>query len=244
MKRLCFALVAVFLLAACSSGSDDSDPEADRPDLNEPTFTGTIDIMWPAAATTIYSEVLYVAGTLTGADRYTFAVELVTADTSEVLARGLITTAGAWNIRLPLVYSGDPTTATVRAVARNDSEQMFAQVPVQLAGLDQRPDGIFGTISLPADGETISGVIQAEGTISGVTGDAANLILVDDTGEMVASQALTLTNPYLRDAIPWHGDIDTISYSGLAELRLEVTNADGDTMTLVAVSFIITSDDG
>ena len=235
------ALFILFMLfsAACSPAAPASTPTAVIPTPN----SGTVEILTPQAGAIIYADMLYLAGTAAGVTDG-FTIQVVGAD-EQVIAQATVPAGSAnWQVELPHGYSGDPTEAIITALpAAGDGE--YDRVTVALAG-EQRPEGSFGSITAPAEGDTLGGdVIEVSGRGSGLFENSLLISLIAADGAVLDNQIITLNNPYFIDDVPWRVELSTRNYSGSAAIHIFYQSMSGnDDVTLDSTEIHLTQEAG
>lgn len=232
MRYLSVMLSLVILIAAACGGNGDTDAPTEAPDT--PEASGVI-IAAPQAGTIIYAEMAFISGEVLEAEQ-TFRVELVDTEDNVIAETTLTESPGIWTAELEHGYDGDPTEITIRAVSEDDA--VLDSVSVMLSNMDERPDGSFGTIASPSDGDSIGGdSILVEGSASGLFENEFILALFDDAGESVAETFVLLNNPYFVDDVPWQAELIIGDYTGTGEIRAYYIDAEsGDEVTLDSVT--------
>ncbi len=236
------ALFILFMLfsAACSPAVPAPTPTALIPTPDN----GTVEILTPQTGSIIYADTLYLAGTATGVAGE-FTVQVIGAD-EQVIAQATVPTGGAnWQVELPHGYSGDPTEAIIAArPTAGDGE--YDRVTVALAGEQQRPEGSFGSITAPAEGDTLGGdVIEVSGRGSGLFENSLLISLIAADGAVLDNQIITLNNPYFIDDVPWRAELSTRNYSGSAAIHIFYQSMSGsDDVTLDSTEIHLTQEAG
>jgi len=231
MRRMILALL--LLLSACS-------PSAllPTPSPTPPALEGSVDILYPQDGSIIYSEALTLSGTASASN---FALKLVAPD-EQVIAETTIQTQGdEWTVELIHNYAGEPIEVNILAVpvdATITTEYDIATI--LLAPLESRPEGTFGSITMPTEGDTVGGeMIQVSGMASGFAENTLSIALIGSDGTTVDSKNIALHNPYQIDDMPWTAELATNGYTGSAEIRI----ADGQNI-ISSITVTITAEAG
>lgn len=237
MKRLTLLSALMLGLAACGGTSDNRTPATSAPDM----FAGEVEIVYPPNGTVIYAEVIAVHGTMFGAQDLTFTVQVNTIDGQLIAQTDVATERGDWQVELPHTYSGEPVEAVLRVIPIGVSEGIYTSVPLVIAGLSHRPEGVFGSLTRPTEGEVVGGdSIPVEGMASGVFEGTINLALVTPEGGIISEQIVTVMNPYFVDQVPWRSELVTNGHIGLARVWMYIISAnDGLFITLGEANVII-----
>lgn len=237
MKKLTLWGVLVLALAACGGSSESNTPAPSAPEM----FAGEVEIVYPPNGTVIYAEVMAVHGTMFGAQELTFTVQVNTIDGQPIAQADVTTGRGDWQVELPHTYSGEPVEAVLRVIPIGVSQGIYTSVPLVVAGLSHRPEGVFGSLTRPTEGEVVGGdSIPVEGKASGVFEGTINLALVTPEGGIISEQIVTVMNPYYVDEVPWRSELATNGHIGLARVWMYIISAnDGSFTTLGEVNVII-----
>lgn len=227
---ICVPILLLFL-AACQGDSN-------QPSATEPPPAASITIDSPQDGTVVYAETLYITGQ-TGSTAQNLKIELVDIDDNVIAETTVNAQPGGWQIELPHGYTGDPSEVIVRAVnADAGSEQVYDSATILISDITHRPDGIFGSITYPANGIEVGGdMLLIEGRASGAP---ENTIIVELVGETVIdSQVITLMNPYFVDEVPWQAELATNGYTGQATIQVYITSPQ-DGSQVILDSIIVT----
>jgi len=213
-------IITIVFLAACGGGSDGSGRST--------SFNGEVDIVYPSNGTVIYAEAITVSGTMFGADQQTFTVELIDPDDAVIASADVQTQEGDWRVEIAHNYTGDPSEVTVRAVPSGEVEGEYDSATILLSNASLRPEGTFGTITAPLEGDVVGGdSILIEGTASGLFENTLIVEMVLPEGAVLAEQVLTVNNPYFIDEVPWQAELAFADdYTGPASIRAYYTSAD------------------
>jgi hypothetical protein len=243
MRQLIFALLT--LLAACGPVTPVATPMP-----TTPAVTGTVEIEYPPAGTVVYSEVLQLSGMAQGVPDNQFAIQLTGADEKSMgRATAQVNPDGTWTVEMVPGYTGEPMEVTILALPIYDGappNSDYTISPIVLAGSSYRPEGVFGSVTLPSEGEQVGGdSIEVSGTASGVFENQFQVELRAPDGSVVTSQGVTLVNPYFADEVPWVIELATNGYTGPAEIRAFTNSpSDGSEILLGSVNVTITQDAG
>jgi hypothetical protein len=114
---------------------------------------------------------------------------------------------------------------------------------VTLAHQSYRPADLRGSITTPADDESISGsAILVSGTASGIFENTFTVNLIDADGNIINSEIVTVMNPYFIDEVPFSLELATNGYTGPAEIRAFTESAaDGSEILIGSVEVTISS---
>lgn len=208
MRRIILAIL--FFTAACSPTTISSTLTPTIPALE-----GNVDILYPEDGAVIYSEVMTISGTATTSD---FTLKLIGPD-EQVIAQAA-GQAGDWKIELVHGYSGEPIEVNILAVPIDAKTGIDYDIAtILLANIDSRPEGIFASITSPAEGDTVGGeMIQVGGMASGL--QTLSIALIGADGATIDSGNITLYNPYVIDNMPWTAEIATNGHTGGMEIRI------------------------
>lgn len=227
MIRYC-AIALLCLCAACTSSQTAS-----------PTPSASVTMSHPSIGTIIYSDTIYVAGSADGlASR--FQVRATTGD-DQVIAEGIIQPQdGTWSSQLPHHYEGDPTEITISAFAPDSGEEYDITSAV-LSPVENRPEGTYGLILQPTEGDTAGGEqVPLFGIISGVEADELTITLMMSSGD-TSTQTVPIDYPNRMDEIPWQADLMTSEQTGPATISLSYTDSDGTINLLDEVNIVLTA---
>jgi hypothetical protein len=230
-KRHMHRIILAFLLliTACS-------PASPVPTPTIPALSGDVHIVYPQDGATIYSEVLIISGTATTPD---FALKLVAPDETIIAQTTIQSQADTWQIELVHSYNGEPIEVNVSAVPIDTNiTTEYDTLTIVLSRIENRPEGIFGSITSPSEGGTVGGeVIPISGMASGLS--EISLALIGSDGANIDSRDVALYNPYLVDDMPWTAELATNGYLGDAKIR--ITNNEN---SISSVDVKITSEAG
>lgn len=224
-------IILVFLLIATACS-----PAVPQPTITPsiPTLEGSVDILYPEDGSIIYSEALTISGTATTSD---FTLKLIGPD-EQVIAQ-VAGQAGDWKVELIHAYNGEPIEVNILAVPIDTETGIDYDIAtILLANIDSRPEGIFASITSPAEDDTIGGeMIQISGMASGL--QTLFIALIGSNGTVINSQDVTVHNPYMIDDMPWTAELVTNGYTGSAEIHI----ADGQNI-ISSITITITAEAG
>ncbi len=240
MRLSILIAVTLLLITACSIGEPASTPIPTVPPL-----TGNVDIEYPQDGTVIYSELMHLSGTAQNLSQFT--LKLVNVDDT-VIAQAEIQVGddGNWQLELVHGYNGEPTEVTILALPSPEDERDYDIAIVMMAASSHRPDGTFGSIFTPFEGDTVSGdTIEVMGTASGLFEGDFILELVGSDGQVIESQIILVYGFSRLDELPWAANLATNSYTGPAQIRAyTISPRDGAENLLNSVSIIISATAG
>lgn len=235
MRSFTLIVLLILTLAACQSVAQ---PTA----TTEPTLQGTVNITTPVSGSIIYSESLWLEGNAENVPQEGFKMRVVTAEDT-VLAETIIQPQdGRWQIELVHGYTGDPTEVSVYALPVDESvTQDYDIETIMIAPLETRPEGVFGTILSPQNGDTPGGdEIPVIGSASGVFENQFTLALEQPDGTEISNVHVTMTNPYFVDEMIWEASLPTNGYTGPAVIRAyTLSAADGSEIPLGEVEVMV-----
>ncbi|GAB4508752.1 MAG: hypothetical protein OHK0046_02160 [Anaerolineae bacterium] len=213
-------LITLLLLAACGGAANETTPD------NAPA----VDIQTPQNSTIVYAETLFVSGIVQNPPQQ-FTLQLVGADDTVLATTDVNTQQAMWQIEFVHGYTGSPTEATVRALS---GEAIVDSTAILLSELEQRPEGIYGSLLTPINGTEVGGdLIQVTGRASGLPENSLTVDLVAPDGTVITSQNLTLNNPYFVDDVPWSVDLERGTYTGQATIQAyTLSPRDGEKLEL------------
>ena len=230
MSRPFLLILLMIALAGCSVGAAPT-PTA---------MPGSVTIRHPQSGSFLYAPTLYFYGSGENLPGNQFRLTAVTA-TDETIVDTVITVEnGQWTYEIANPHTGDPVELAVNALPAAGGGELDSS-SVVLATEAQRPDGVFGTLLSPIEGETVGGEsIPVSGTASGLFEGTMNLGLETPDGEEISGIVITVENPGMMDEVPWQADLATNGYRGPAVLRAYYHSArDGTVMTLATVSITV-----
>lgn len=215
--RLLLAITCLALLAACRPAAPVATATPTTPEL-----IGEVVILSPPAGALIYAEVMRISGTATNVPGDQFELALVGPDETNIADSVIQLDGESWQIELPHHYTAEPIEVTLTARPLDPSiNSAYDLVTIALAGLDYRPPGTFGAITLPPDGSAVGGdQIQVAGTASGLPDNQLTLTLLAADGTVIDSQTIIIDNPYRINDLPWRAEISTNGYMGAASLQV------------------------
>ena len=218
--RLDITLIVMALLVACR-------PAVVTPITLtiEPTgaaLIGSVEIMTPLEGSVIYSELIALSGVASDLPGDVFALTLTGPDGEHIAGTTVRGASGSWSIELAHTYTGEPLEVTISARPFDTTVTgEYTQRTIALAGLSYRPEGIFGSITLPTDDSTVGGeFLLVTGTASGVAGNDLTIDLIADDGRVIARTYPQTANPYLIDNMPFTAELPTNGHIGPATIQL------------------------
>jgi len=225
-----FAVISALLiviLAACGGGQDDPEGFARATATFEPGAS-TVDILFPQNGSVIYAEAITISGRLVGQPQQ-FTLQVLDLDETVLVESTLDEQPGDWSVEVIHGYTGDPTEIEIRAVPAGAGTTVFDRASVLISDVSNRPEGAFGAVVLPTDGDVLGGdLLLVEGRASGATENMLTVELVREDGRMVAVQTITLTNPYVIDEVPWQVELERREANGPATLTVYTDDAGGE----------------
>jgi hypothetical protein len=230
MRRPFLLILLMIALAGCSVGA-------------APTPTplpGSVTIRHPQSGAFLYAPTLYFYGSGENLTGNQFRLTAVTASDETIVDTVITVENGTWSYEIANPNVGDPIEVAINALPAAGGAELDS-VSVVLATEAQRPEGVFGTIISPIEGETVGGEsIPVSGTASGLFEGTMNLGLETPDGEEFSGIVITVENPGMMDEVPWQADLATNDYRGPAVLRAYYHSAkDGTVMTLATVPITI-----
>ncbi len=231
--RLDMLLIVIALLTACRSAAAPTAPAAVTLELSPAALTGSIEIQTPQQGSVIYSELITVSGIAADLPGDAFALTLTGPDGEHLTGATLRGASGSWHIELAHTYTGEPLEITVTAHPLDPTVTgEYAQQTIALAGLNYRPQGIFGSFNLPVDGSTVGGeFLLVTGMASGVPAHALTVDLIAEDGQIISRTAAFTTNPYLIDDMPFTAELALQNHIGPATIQLGALNTTDNTIT-------------
>jgi hypothetical protein len=230
--RLDMTLIVMALLTACR-------PAVVTPNAAvtlEPTaapLAGSVEMMTPLEGSIIYSELITLSGVAAGLPDDSFRLMLTGPDGEQIAGATVRGASGAWSIELAHSYTGDPIEVAISAQPLDPFiAGEYTQRTIALAGLSFRPEGIFGSITLPADPSTVGGeFLLLTGTASGVPGHALTIDLLADDGSVITRTYASTANPYRIDDMPFTAELATNNHIGPATIQLGAFDEAENTVT-------------
>jgi hypothetical protein len=213
INGLVFLVWAALALVACQ-------PPAAAPSTGTPALTGSISIAVPAPGMVYYSDLLTFSGTASGVAGSRFL--LVLADAQGQVAASVVVPIvnDQWQAFVPFSVA-EPTVlkAEARPVDRAVASA-YAEAPVVVSPLSQRPEGRYGTIFSPV-GEVVGGeMIPALGSVSGLAERSVTLQVLAPDDTVLHSQDVALAADARIDEVPFAADLPTLGITGPVRLRL------------------------
>lgn len=223
----------LMFLAACQGKSEDPAVPTDLTATPAP-FGTQVRINTPQDSTIVYAETLHITGTVTDSSQR-FKLQLVDIDDQVITETIVDAQPGNWQVELVHGYTGDPSEIIIRAVPEDNAAQPYDTVSILLSDISHRPNGIFGSITYPANGVEIGGdMLLIEGRASGAPENAITIELVGES--VIDSKTITLDNPNFVDDVPWQVELATNGYTGQATIQAYyISPADGSRVVLDSV---------
>ncbi len=183
------------------------------------TLEGNVDILYPQDSSVIYSEALTISGTATTAD---FALKMIGPDEKIIAQTTVQAQSSDWKVELVHGYSGEPIEVNILAVPIDAASDLDYDIAtILIAPLDSRPEGLFGSITMPSEDDSVGGeAIQVSGTASGLPENLLSIALISSDSAIIDSRDITVYNPYGIDDMPWTAELATNGYIGTAEIRI------------------------
>lgn len=236
-----FALL-VAIVAACG-------PAANAPTATPeiPTPQGQVVIENPANGSIIYAETLTVSGTASDLPDDTFRLILRAPDDTVVTEADVTVIDNRWQTEFVHEHEGDPAEMMLIAAPTDATiTGDYDIVSLVVSPLENRPDGTFGTIISPQEGQSTGGdIIAVAGTASGLFEGTLIIRLLNEDDAIISENIITVTNPGIVDDVPWSAEITTEGYTGPATLTIGYTDAqDGDDVIIDQVDFTVTNTAG
>lgn len=230
VSRISLLILSLVVLAGCAVG----------PSATSTPNPGQVTIQRPQTGAIIYGSTLYISGTAENLPTGQFRLSAVTASDEVIIDSPVTIENGVWSYETPNAYTGDPTELTISALPAAGGPELDV-ASVVISSEANRPEGTFGSILNPFEGETVgSGTIPLNGTASGLFEGTLNIDLKRPDGSVITGIVLTVENPGLIDEVPWQADIQTTDYRGPAVLRAYYHSAqDGTPITLATVPITI-----
>lgn len=229
--RLDITLIVMALLVACRPAV--TTPAAVTLESTAVPLSGSVEIMTPLEGSVIYSELIALSGIASDLPGDSFVLNLTGPDGEHIAGTTLRSGSGSWNIELAHTYSGELLEVTISARPLDPTATTtYTQRTIALAGLNYRPEGMFGSITLPADNSTVGGeFLLVTGTASGVPGHALTIDLIAEDGRVIARTHAQTANPYRIDDMPWTAELPTNGHIGPATIQLGTLDEADNTVT-------------
>lgn len=230
---------ATFIAIGCSPAGTEDDVTSVPP---TEALAGFVDITFPPSGAIIYAETILIEGTATDVPAEGFEIALIAPDDSVVASAPVMPDGDTWSVELVHDYAGDPTEITVMARPAGGSTADYDLETLLLSRLDLRPEGVFGSISVPQDGGSIGGdTLPIAGRGSGFFEGTFILILEAEDSTLISETVVTMRNPYFVDDLPWEAEIPRNDYVGAATLRMVYQDAaTGDMITVDSIDITVT----
>lgn len=235
MFRLMVLSLVAALCVACTPSANVAAPPS------TPALSGSVDILFPQDGTIIYSELIYLSGTAQGLPSEGFRLRLLDTAENAIAEATVQPQDGQWSVELPHNYTGDPTEVIILALPVDTTlSGDYDVASILLSTLANRPEGVYGSILAPLEGEAIGGdFVEVSGMASGVFENTIIIALENDSG-VISQQIVTLNNPYFIDEVPWTASLPTQGALGPATVRMFVQDANsGEALTLAEVAIIL-----
>ncbi|PJF20964.1 MAG: hypothetical protein CUN56_13500 [Phototrophicales bacterium] len=243
-NRLIFIMPAILIIAAVTVmliQREPPDPEGfEKPTHTAPPFSAQVNITSPRNGTIIYAENLIISGTISDSPQ-AFMVQIVTPDNVEIARTTVDAQPSSWSIEIPTPRTDEPLEAEIRLIPTNGDSGVYDRVSVLLDDQANRPEGIYGSVTLPRVGMEMGGdTILVEGRVSGVESVTVQL-MGDSTTNIISSVIVDVGNPYLLNDVPWQAEIPTHGYMGSGVVMVFFTSPTDDTDPLVeTIPIVIT----
>ncbi|MGB7341913.1 MAG: hypothetical protein WBC91_23650 [Phototrophicaceae bacterium] len=238
MRLKLILITLIISLVACTSNEAPDDAPTQE------MLQGSVDVTSPVSGSIIYSESVLVRGTASNISEEGFLLEMVAPDDTILgAATVLANDDGTWSVELVHTYAGDPTEVTLVAKSSADSTLDYDIESIALATLDNRPEGVFGSITSPQDGAQVGGdSILITGRGSGFFENTFGLALVNTEGEVVQEIPVTLDNPNFIDDMIWEVEMLREDFIGNATLQMQYQDMEsGDTIILDEVDVVVSA---
>jgi hypothetical protein len=235
MRSITLIAILTLILAACQSTAE---PTA----TPEPTLQGTVNITTPISGSVIYAEALWIEGSAENVPADGIKIRVVTAEDTLLAETTVQPEAGKWQVEVVHGYTGDPTEVSIYAMSLDERVmQEYDIETVMIAPLALRPDGVYGMILSPQDGDTPGGdEILVLGSASGVFENQFTVTLEQSDGTEISTVHVTMMNPYFIDEMIWEASLPTNEYTGPAIIRAYALSAeDGSEIPLGQVEVMV-----
>ena len=230
MRRLLILIFGIQLFIACAPSAP---VQTAIPTV--PPLEGNVSIEMPLDGAIIYSEVFVLHGTAQDIDSFQLSI---TDTADEIIASATVEVENEqWAVDIPHTYNGEPTEAIISALPIDDDVAGdYDLVSIILSSIDNRPDGVFGSIISPIDESAVGGdFIPITGNASGLF-EGTFILSLENEGEIISQLVITHNNPNLIDDMPWSADLQTNDYTGEATIHMYYQDArDGEEVTLDSV---------
>lgn len=233
MMRYLSLLLMITFMAACTPAVPAS------PIV--PVPSGDVSITTPQTGAILYNPIFYVAGTATNLPAAGFILRAISTD-EQVIGEMTVQPEGdSWAVELEHTRPEEPTEITLFALPVGNVAGDYDVISVVLSSEDQRPEGVFGTILTPFEGDEVGGdIIPVFGTASGLFEGTLIVALEQPDGTLIQEQVITVNNPGIIDEVPWSTEIPTNGYEGEAVIRAYYQDANtGNDVTLANVSVLV-----
>lgn len=242
-KMTAMMLVLFLFLTACSSG------EAPQGQIEvvptSETLQGAVDITFPMSGSIIYAETIILQGTASDIPEVGFQVQLITPDDS-IISESTIQpdNDGNWFVEIVHEYNGDPTEVTILAKpSASDSTLDYDIESILLSTLDNRPDGVFGSIISPTEGTAIGGdFMLISGRASGLFENMFGVILENTEGEIITEIGVSLNNPNFIDDMHWEVELPRNDFIGNGIIRIVYQDMEsGEMVEMDAITVVVSA---
>jgi hypothetical protein len=242
------SLILIFLLLLAACTANPATQEAGEIATLPPTTSqlqGNVDIVYPISGSIIYTEALWLEGTAENVPTDGFMIQVIAPDDT-VLAQSIVVPQdGQWQIEIPHNYNGDPSEATIIAKSIDTSiAGDYDIVSIVISGAENRPEGIFGSLLVPNEGDTVGGdTIYVSGRGSGFFENTFTVVLeTADDAEQISSVIVTMHNPYFMDDMVWEAEIPRNDFVGNGVIRGYYTSAEtGEEIEVFRVNVVVSS---
>lgn len=212
---------------------------------NQTSRTGTVTIAAPLTGSIIYSEIIYFSGTAESIPNDSFLLRLTLPDDSTLVESPVTISNGSWSAEVTHTYAGEPTQILIYAlpVDATDTSVDYALESLVIASEEYRPEGVFAALLSPSPDAVVGGdELEIIGTASGLFENTLLIRLEERDGTLISETVITVTNPNFIDEMLWSADLPTNDFTGLARVRLVITDArDGAEITLAEADITVSS---
>ncbi len=243
MRKTILVFIMLFTVSACSTG-DTAPGQVEIVPTTE-TLEGTVEIEFPMSGAIIYAETLFIHGTSSDIPEAGFQIQLLNPDDSIISEADIQPEEnGSWSIEIVHEYSGDPTEVTVIAKpSSSDSSLDYDIESILLSTLENRPEGVFGSILSPADDSAVGGdFILISGRASGLFENMFGLILENSEGEIITEMGISLNNPNFIDDMLWEAELPRNDFIGNATIRIVYQDMEsGEMVEMDSVDVVVSA---
>lgn len=235
--------VLMLFLSACSTG-DAPQGQVQVVPTSE-TLQGAVDITFPMSGSIIYAETIILQGTASDIPEEGFQIQLITPDDS-IISEATIQPDddGNWFVEIVHEYTGDPSEVTIIAKPSASGSTFDYDIEsILLAILDNRPDGVFGSIISPTEGTVIGGdFMLVSGRASGLFENMFSLILENTEGEVITEIGVSLNNPNFIDDMHWEAELPRNDFIGNSVIRIVYQDMEsGEMVEMDAVTVVVSA---